>query len=783
MDDLILEFLTETNENLADLDTSLVELEQNPDNQELLSEIFRVMHTVKGTSGFFDLKRLGSIAHHAEDLLGLFRDGKIQATPDYVSLIFDSLDKIKDIIEAIEATGSEPEGDDSELVQKLKLACEGETASENSSEATAEKEEPPVIEKSLQDLTEEEIIAMTSSDTAEETPASAPETAAQEEKSVKPVETTPAPKEKTPPAQTATEGSGETALATQQSLRVNVDVLEHLMTLVSELVLTRNQILQISRNLKENDISTSLQRLNHIVSDLQDGVMKTRMQPVGNAWAKLPRIIRDISNNLGKKIDLEMLGKDTELDRQVLEMIKDPLTHMVRNSADHGIELPEERLACGKPETGKVKLNSYHEGGYIIIEISDDGRGLSLDKIKQKIIEKNLADENDLANLSDKQIQQYIFAAGFSTAEQVTAVSGRGVGMDVVRTNIEKIGGSIEMDSEEGKGTTFTIKIPLTLAIVSSLIVGVENERFAIPQLDVTELVMASKNGSNQIEMLNDTPVFRLREQILPLVCLRKILGFEPREDDEPRYIAVINVGAHHFGIIVDLVFDTEEIVVKPITRLLKNQSVFSGNTILGDGQVVMIFDSSGILKTSGISDKVTNRDANKPDEVDENDDNNKETPLLLFYAGNKNLKAVPLEHVARLEEVDVSNIEKAGGQYVIQYGDTLMPIYLYDNKKEMPKSGNFPVIVFKTKQGMSGLLVDQILDITSHRGKFQIESSGALQGSAIIQGKATDIINLNHDRSTPQNHRSNGAMNGSMPPPKTPFDHMSLDNTYGAAE
>ncbi len=314
--------------------------------------------------------------------------------------------------------------------------------------------------------------------------------------------------------------------------------------------------------------------------------MKTRMQPIGNAWAKLPRIIRDLSHELKKKIDLVMIGQDTELDRQVLEMIKDPLTHMVRNSADHAIEIPEERRRAGKAETGKITLNAYHEGGHIIIEVNDDGKGLALDKIKAKILQNNLATEGELDNMSDQQIQQYIFKAGFSTAAKVTSVSGRGVGMDVVRTNIEKIGGTIELRSVEGKGTSFSIKIPLTLAIVSALVVECAEERFAIPQISVVELVRACPTGELKVERINDTPILRLRNKLLPLVSLREKLKLEAKSDrsSDDTFIVVTQVGTYQFGIMVDRVFDTEEIVVKPVAPILRHIEVFSGNTILGDG-------------------------------------------------------------------------------------------------------------------------------------------------------------------------------------------------------
>ena len=379
------------------------------------------------------------------------------------------------------------------------------------------------------------------------------------------------------------------------------------MTLVSELVLTRNQLLQLARTQENNGFAVPLQRLSHITSDLQEGVMKTRMQPIGNAWNKLPRLVRDLSREMDKKIELIMLGADTELDRQVLELIKDPLTHMVRNSGDHGLESPAERRAAGKPETGHITLNAYHEGGHIIIEIADDGRGLPLDRIRAKVLANGLATEAELAGMSEAQLQRFIFRAGFSTAAVVTAVSGRGVGMDVVKTNIEKIGGTIDLKSVPGAGTTFTIKIPLTLAIVSALIVEAGGERFAIPQISVVELVRAQKEagrGHNEagseivIERINDTPVLRLRDRLLPLVNLNDLLALgESQNDDTGAYIVVAQVGASSLGIIVDRVFDTEEIVVKPVAPILRHVTMFSGNTILGDGSVIMILDPNGIAR------------------------------------------------------------------------------------------------------------------------------------------------------------------------------------------
>ena len=324
----------------------------------------------------------------------------------------------------------------------------------------------------------------------------------------------------------AAEATKDSAVASQ-SIRVGVDVLENLMTMVSELVLTRNQLLQIMRSQKDTDFASPLQRLNHVTSELQEGVMKTRMQPVGNAWAKLPRLVRDLSHELNKKIDLQMLGAETELDRQVLELIKDPLTHLVRNCADHGLEVPADRKAAGKSETGRITLNAFHEGGHIVIEISDDGKGLPLDKIRAKAVANKLATEAEMASMPDQQVMQFIFKAGFSTAAQVTSVSGRGVGMDVVRTNIEKIGGTVDLKSQLGKGTAFVIKIPLTLAIVSALIVEASGERFAIPQISVLELVRTGPGSESRIEHINEAPFLRLRNRILPLVSLHGLLRLD----------------------------------------------------------------------------------------------------------------------------------------------------------------------------------------------------------------------------------------------------------------
>lgn len=531
-----------------------------------------------------------------------------------------------------------------------------------------------------------------------------------------------------------------------QTIRVSVDLLENLMTMVSELVLTRNQLLQILRARDDSEFSTPLQRLSHVTTELQESVMKTRMQPIGNAWAKLPRIVRDLSLELSKKVNLQMVGAETELDRQVLELIRDPLTHMVRNSCDHGVELPAERRSAGKPETGIITLNAFHEGGHIIIEITDDGKGLSVDKIKGKALALGLATEAELDVMSDQAIQQFIMRAGFSTAANVTSVSGRGVGMDVVKTNIEKIGGTIELKSVQGRGTTFIIKIPLTLAIVSALIVEAGDERFAVPQISVVELVRTGRGSEHRIEDIHGTPVLRLRNRLLPLTSLRQQLrlGTELESADEDRFVIVTQVGNFSFGIIVDKVFDTEEIVVKPVSSLLRNITLFSGNTILGDGSVIMILDPNGIASDIGEITVAETSAAEIAAQADEESDDR--VPLLLFHAGDDTPMAVPLALVARLEEIDLDEVEISNGQLVVQYRGGLMPLLPLRADGEIARSGRQSAIVFADRDRSMGLLVDEIVDIVEDRLSIELttERPGML-GSAIIDGDATDIVDTSY--------------------------------------
>ena len=747
MDDLLAEFLSEATENLEALDVELVRLEQNPNDRELLGSIFRLVHTVKGTCGFIGLSRLEKLAHAGENVLGKFRDGELEVTPPAVTLILNCIDKIKEIVGAIAETGAEPDGDDAGMIKELNDAAEGKLSAGAASDSAPApiSDEDEIARLTAQLMAEDaEIMAATAGGDDKSAAIVAPEPSLPPPAAAKP-----APKAREEKSEDKEESKGG-APVVEQNIRVSVNLLEDLMTTVSELVLTRNQLLQILRSQSDSEFNSPLQRLSLVVSELQEGVMKTRMQPIGNAWSKLPRIIRDLANELGKKIDLQMIGAETELDRQVSEIIRDPLTHMVRNSGDHGLEGPEERIAAGKPEVGTVKLEAFHEGGHVIIKISDDGRGINVDRVRAKVIQNGLASEAELDAMNDQQILQYIFRPGFSTAEKVTAVSGRGVGMDVVRTNIEKIGGTVDLQSTMGRGSVFTIKIPLTLAIVSSLIVGAGDARFAIPQINVVELVTPDENGETRIDKVRETPVLRLRNRLYPLVSLKKMLkltGADGKiaDDSEQPVIVVMQAGAYVFGIIVDQVYDQEEIVVKPVSPILRNIPIFSGNTILGDGGVVMILDPNGVAATTGdISNDAATAEAEKQKHASRASIDTQS--FLLFRSGTGAPKAVPLALVARLEEISDQQIEQSADHYVTQYRGKLMPliplngtdIQLIDGKRTRP------VLVFADRDRSMGMIVDEIVDIVDEKLDIQLLSDGnGLLGSAVLAGKSTDIVDV----------------------------------------
>ncbi|MGY4304603.1 two-component system chemotaxis sensor kinase CheA [Bradyrhizobium sp. USDA 4369] len=779
MDDLLREFLTETSESLDTVDNQLVRFEQEPNNAKILDNIFRLVHTIKGTCGFLGLPRLEALAHAAETLMGKFRDG-MPVTGEAVTLILTTIDRIKDLLAQLEANESEPEGEDRDLISELEAMVERGMAAMAAGAAApplvpaapaAPPAAPAVTQGSLIDQTLErplrpgevslDELERAFRETAIEMPPA-------HEKAPEPKAAAPAPKAEPAKVENKVEAKAEAKAeapkkaarakanadgevhendkVANQSIRVNVDTLEHLMTMVSELVLTRNQLLEIARRNEDTEFKVPLQRLSNVTAELQEGVMKTRMQPIGNAWQKLPRIVRDLATELGKQIELEMHGADTELDRQVLDLIKDPLTHMVRNSADHGLETPAERAAANKPDQGTIRLSAYHEGGHIIICIADNGRGLNTERIKAKAVANGLVTEAELEKMTEAQIHKFIFEPGFSTAAAVTSVSGRGVGMDVVRTNIDQIGGTIDIKSVAGEGSSVTIKIPLTLAIVSALIVEAGGDRFAIPQLAVVELVRARANSEHRIERIKDTAVLRLRNKLLPLMHLKKLLKIDDGSSTDPEngFIVVTQVGNQTFGIVVDCVFHTEEIVVKPMSTKLRHIDMFSGNTILGDGAVIMIIDPNGIAKALGAAGSASQAVADEH-AAHHAVGGEQLTSLLVFRAGTAHPKAVPLALVTRLEEIAADKIEISNGRYMVQYRDQLMPLVQMEGVS-VQTTGSQPILVFADETRAMGLVVDEIIDIVEER--LHIQVSGAkdgILGSAVIKGQATEVIDVGH--------------------------------------
>jgi two-component system, chemotaxis family, sensor kinase CheA len=478
------------------------------------------------------------------------------------------------------------------------------------------------------------------------------------------------------------------------------------MTMVSELVLTRNQLLEILRKHNDSDFKVALQRLSNVTTDVQQGVMKTRMQPIGHAWQKLPRIMRDLSVELGKEIELQMHGADTELDRQVLDLVKDPLTHLVRNCADHGIESAAERSAAGKPGKGTIRLTASRQGGYIVIEIADDGRGLDAARIRAKALEAGLASEAEIATKPEAEINNFIFAPGFSTAAEVTSISGRGVGMDVVRSNIEQIGGTVNVTSVAGRGASFIIKIPLTLAIVAALILEVAGERFAFPQLAVLELVRIG-GGTHRVERIKNAPVLRLRQKLLPLLHVKEVLQLDAGAD-ERGFVVITQADGQTFGAVVDNVFHTEEIVIKPLSSRLRHIGMFSGMTILGDGSVIMVLDPNALAQTLG---RVTQSASSDSADIAQRE----RTPhpdavsLLLFRAGSQRRKAVPLSLITRIEDIDCRRIEVADGQHLLQYRDQLIPLLGIDIQSGSKKEGAQPILLFSSRGRTMGLAIDEI--------------------------------------------------------------------------
>lgn len=739
MMEVVKEFLQESNENLDRVDSELMELEENPGNVELLSSVFRSIHTIKGTCGFFAFNKLEKVTHIGESLLVKLRDGEYRMTEDIANGLLSMVDAVRAMLIEIADKGHDGSESYDELILVLsELKDKGKLHSSMSSEEghniLSQTAENTVQINSTQVNCEK---AESSATVDENPPVVRPE-----KKQSTP---DPKPENKTSPS------------VVDASIRVDVPVLDALMNLVGELVLARNQIVEFVGVHENPQVVAAAQRLNLITSELQEGVMRTRMQPIHSIWAKLPRVVRDLSKACGKKIRVEMEGKTTELDKSLIEAMKDPITHLVRNSVDHGIESPEERSAAGKPEEGVLLLRAFHEGGQVHIEISDDGGGIKADRIKQKAIDNGLITLEQAGSMTDQEVCKMIFSPGLSTAEQVTNISGRGVGMDVVKTNIERISGTIDLDTEVGRGSVFKIRVPLTLAIVPALIASSGKQRFAIPQVNLIELIRINedKRGS-AVEFIHGCPVHRLRGQLLPLVYLNQ----ELRMNDIGRgalNIVVLQAERHRFGLVVDQINDTQEIVVKPLADALKDIPVYAGATIMGDGRVALILDAMGIGQRARVLGE--NEDRVLAENRLENAETivNKQTLLLIKTEGDGRV-AIPLDKVARLEQFDVERIEKTGNIDVVQYRGQILPLialteFLHDRRDlqrdpdTVPVSVNalaFQVVVFGEEGCQVGLVVRDIVDIVDEtldvRGKASRE--GVL-GTATIQGCVTEILDV----------------------------------------
>ncbi len=707
-DEVLREFLLESGENLNQLDSDFVALERDPGNRKRLGGIFRCIHTIKGTSGFLGFGKLEALTHSGESLLSRVRDGELALDTAMTSALLAMVDAVRRILASVEATGTEPDEDHGPLIQELGRVGGAKVAAHAVAAPVAPVVVAPVVVVSAM-----------------------PE---------------PAP----PPPAEASETAATRSLVADTTVRVDVTLLDRVMNLVGELVLARNQIIQFGATAKDPSFLKASQRLNLLTTELQEGVMKTRMQPIGNVWGKFPRIVRDLSQTLGKRVELQLDGEGTELDRTIIEAIKDPLTHAVRNAVDHGIERPEKRLAMGKPEIGTLLLRAFHEGGQVNIEISDDGGGLDLSRIRARAIERELITAERAARMSERELMHLIFQPGFSTAEKVTNVSGRGVGMDVVKTNIEKIGGTVDITSTFGKGSTIKIKIPLTLAIIPALIVTSRSERFAIPQVNLLELVrLEGQQARNGIERLHGTMVYRLRGHLLPLVFLDKALelGGEPA-DKEVVNIVVLQADDRQFGLVVDGISDTEEIVVKPLGKELKGISTFAGATIMGDGRVALILDVLGVAQRAAVVSESRGRTAVDKSQQAKGEGEPKET-LLLFRGGATGRMAIPLSMVARLEEVAADAVEQAGGRDVVQYRGAILP--LVDLGQELSLKGArreagapLQVIVYSERGRSVGFVVEQILDIVEETVTVRSRTSRTgVVGSVVVQGKVTDLLDV----------------------------------------
>jgi two-component system chemotaxis sensor kinase CheA len=756
LDDIVEEFLVESHENLDQLDTDLVALEQEPDSRERLSSIFRTIHTIKGTSGFLAFNRLEEVTHVGENMLSRLRDGELALTPERTNVLLQMVDTVRSLLTSIEASGGEGTVDVSAVVAAISAAMDASPAAAapvaaKKAPAKAAAKKAPAKKAPAKAAAKKAPAKTTRKAAAAAVPVPRPAAEAAPVDADDVGRETPELKDlPTPPAEhaPATPDGEQRRGVADSTIRVDVDLLDSLMLLVGELVLTRNQIVQYVGRSNDTDLVRAAQRLNLIASELQEGVMKTRMQPIDHIWSKLPRVVRDLGLQLKKSVRLEMEGRDTELDKTLLEAVKDPLTHLVRNSVDHGIETADVRTSTGKPAEGVLTLRAKHESGQVVVEVADDGAGIDPARIGAKAVERGLISQDVLNRMGPQDILQMIFLPGFSTAAAVTNVSGRGVGMDVVKTNIEAIGGTIEVESQPGEGTCMRLRIPLTLAIVPALTVECAGDRYAIPQISLQELVsLDAEKAATAVEEVGGAPVYRLRGELLPLVRLSEVLGLPSDRDDGHVVIAVLRSEGRRFGLVVDRVINTEEIVVKAVGGQLKSIGLYSGATVLGDGTVALILDVQALARRALRTETTDRQEAREAAAASAAATESERQRMLLAAIGEGRRVAIPLDTVTRLEQVRAEAVEKVGNREVVQYRGRILPMVRLD--RHLGAYGHserevLEVIVYTDHGRSVAIVVEEILDIVDGEAavRSDIDDMGLL-GSAVLGDKVTELLDV----------------------------------------
>jgi two-component system chemotaxis sensor kinase CheA len=762
MDEALKEFLIECQENLSRMDLELLELEKSTD-PELVKSIFRVMHTIKGSAGFLGLSKLEKLTHAAENLLSKIRDGSLQPTTAITTALLAAIDGTRVILSSLESNQNEGNSDSDAIIKALNDCTKAPASVGN---APAAKTPAPVNKPNPAPVIAPTMVFPNPAPVIAPTLVFPRDAGTSFSDAVKPVPSTAIPAtlviEKAPDTVSVLkekfeEPQREMASAlSDSSVRIPVDILDKLMSLASELVLSRNQLLQCSTRLNDSLLQVASRQFNLVTSELQEALMKTRMQPISNVWNKFPRMVREVAFKLGKQINLQMQGAETELDKTLIEAIKDPLTHLVRNSIDHGIESPEGRARANKKPEGTLLLRAYHESGRVNVVISDDGKGIDLNRVKAKALEKQLLSSDQLSQMGDNSVLQLIFLPGFSTAEKITSVSGRGVGMDVVKNNIEKIGGMIDIQSEVNKGTTIHLRIPLTLAIIKALSITAAGQSFTIPQTHITELLRIKDDSKiGGIEYVHETPVFRFRGKLIPLINLAELLQIKGKSEtqSQPNHLVILQAEDRQFGLLVDSVKDTNEIVVKPLPSRLKGVGCFAGVTIMGDGLVQLILDVSGVARLGRVLPKIRDlgiKDLTAQDEI-KVDNQSAGEGLLLVSAGGESQIAISLEQVVRLEEFRPLQLEKTGEMHLVQYREGIMPIYNLGNilgikggVETRDKTRKIQVVVHKYAGKYVGLAVEKILDTVYESIKINGDSTGqGIKKTGVVSGKITEFVDL----------------------------------------